>query len=46
MVSSVNRQGGNAKIKVVYGADHDVWDAAYSDDEMLEWLLSQRKKKK
>lgn len=43
MVASVNKHGGNAKIKIVYGKDHDVWDDAYSDGEILDWLLSQKK---
>ena len=45
MVSAINRHGGNARIKIAPGVGHDVWDIAYSDEEALSWLLSQRKNK-
>ncbi len=43
MLSAVNRNGGNAQIKIYYGVDHNAWDYAYTDDELLAWLLKQRR---
>ena len=45
MVSSVNKRGGNAQIKVLYGVMHNAWDAAYQGDELYTWLLSHRRAK-
>jgi predicted peptidase len=42
MLRVVNRRGGNAKIKVIHGAKHNVWDLAYSGDELYTWLLSHK----
>ena len=42
MVKSVNRNGGNARIKVLYGVGHNAWNAAYEGDELYTWLLSHR----
>ena len=43
MLTSVNSRGGNAKLKICYHVGHDAWNHAYTDDELLEWMLSQRK---
>lgn len=45
MVSSVNKRGGNAQIKVLYGVMHNAWDAAYQGDELYAWLLSHKRAK-
>ena len=42
MISSVNKRGGNAKIKVLYGVRHNAWDDAYAGDELYTWLLSHK----
>ena len=42
MVKSVNKRGGNAQIKVLYGVGHDAWEAAYAGDELYTWLLSHK----
>ena len=44
MVGRVNQRGGFAKVKIIPGRGHHVWKDAYSDDELLSWLLSQVKK--
>ena len=44
MLTSVNKRGGNAQIRVLYGVGHDAWNAAYAGDELYTWLLSQRRK--
>ena len=41
MLTSINSRGGNAKLKICYGVGHDAWNYAYTDDALLEWLLSQ-----
>ncbi|MBQ7346537.1 MAG: alpha/beta fold hydrolase [Clostridia bacterium] len=43
MLTSVNKRGGHAQIKILYGVKHNAWDAAYSDDELLSWLLQQKR---
>lgn len=43
MIKSVNRRGGMAKIKILYGVGHNAWDAAYEGDELYTWLLSHKK---
>ena len=42
MLTSINSRGGNAKLKICYGVGHDAWNYAYTDDALLEWMLSQR----
>ena len=44
MLTSINKRGGNAKIKILYGVKHDAWNVAYSDDELIDWMLQQKKK--
>lgn len=44
MLSAINRHGNkNARLKVCYGVKHNAWDYAYTDDELLEWMLAQHK---
>ena len=43
MIKSVNRNGGKAEIKILYGVGHNAWDAAYEGDELYTWLLSHKK---
>ncbi|MBQ9112936.1 MAG: prolyl oligopeptidase family serine peptidase [Clostridia bacterium] len=38
MVSSINRKGGHATLKLFHGVKHNAWDYAF-EDEMVEWLL-------
>lgn len=45
MLQSVNKRGGKAQIKVLYGVGHDAWNAAYQGDELWSWLLSHKLKK-
>ena len=40
MVKSVNKRGGNAQIKILYGVGHDAWEQAYEGDALYTWLLS------
>ena len=46
MIKSVNRNGGHAEIKVLYGVGHNAWDVAYSGDELYKWLLSHKRAEK
>ena len=43
MLRAVNKNGGKAQLKICYGVGHNAWDHAYTDDALLEWLLSQHK---
>lgn len=42
MVKSVNKRGGNAQIRILYGVEHNAWDIAYEGDELYNWLLSHK----
>ncbi len=43
MLNAVNKRGGNAQLKILYGVGHDAWETAYSGDELMNWLLSHKK---
>lgn len=43
MLNSVNKCGGNAKLKICHGVGHNAWDYAYTDEELMSWLLEQKK---
>ena len=43
MLTSINKRGGDAKLKICYGIGHDAWDIAYDGDELVNWLLSHKK---
>ena len=43
MVSWVNRKGGHAQIKILHGVGHNAWDTADGTDELLNWMLQQRR---
>ena len=43
MIQSVNKHGGNAQIKILYGVGHDAWKAAYQGDELYTWMLSHKR---
>lgn len=40
MLSSINKHGGKAQIKICFGVGHNVWNIAYDGDELVNWLLS------
>lgn len=44
MVKAVNDAGGCAKLTTYKGVGHGCWDLAYSDPELIKWLLSNKKK--
>ena len=43
MVNRINRHGGNAQIRILPDAGHGGWGVAYSSDELLEWMLAQKR---
>lgn len=43
MVSAVNAAGGHAELTVYPECAHNCWDKAYSQTDVLEWLLAQRR---
>lgn len=43
MLNSINKRGGNAQLKICYGVGHNAWDIAYDGDELMNWMLAQRK---
>lgn len=40
MLHSINKRGGNARLKICYGIGHNAGDVAYAGDELVDWLLS------
>ena len=40
MVDAVNRNGGNAKLTLYEGVEHNSWEPTYSNPEVYQWLLS------
>jgi len=45
MVKGVNKSGGKAEIKILYGVTHNAWDEAYRGDELYTWMLSHKRNK-
>lgn len=43
MLTAVNRSGGSAQLEICYGTEHNAWDFAYSDNRLINWLLSHEK---
>ena len=42
MIKGVNKRGGHAELRILYGVEHNAWDVAYSGDELYTWMLSHR----
>jgi predicted peptidase len=43
MIAAINACGGHAQLSVYPDIGHDVWDVAYADPKLYEWLLQQRR---
>lgn len=43
MLSRIQKRGGSAELKILYGVGHNAWDVAYDGDELVQWLLSHKK---
>ncbi|MBU0638991.1 MAG: dienelactone hydrolase family protein [Planctomycetes bacterium] len=43
MVAAVQRAGGQIRYSELPGVTHNSWDPAYSDQEVIAWMLSQRR---
>ena len=39
MLTSINRRGGSAQLKICYGVGHNAWDYAYTDDTLIDWMM-------
>jgi predicted peptidase len=46
LTEAVKTRGGNVRYTEYAGVAHNSWDRAYWEDELLPWLLAQRKPKK
>lgn len=44
MVKELRRNGNNAKLTLYPEVGHNAWDYAYTDEEMVNWLVKQSKK--
>ena len=43
MLSRISANGGKAELKIYNGVVHNAWDYAYTDDKIVEWLLSNKR---
>lgn len=43
MVDAVNNAGGHAKLTICDGVSHNSWINAYSNRELFDWLMSQKR---
>ncbi|WP_266204699.1 carboxylesterase family protein [Pontibacter kalidii] len=43
MAGAIKRAGGNVKLTVYPGVNHNSWDYAFKEPELLQWLFSQEK---
>ena len=43
LVNLINAWGGNARVTLYPGVGHDSWVNAYTDPELIEWMLAQHK---
>jgi predicted peptidase len=41
MIRLLQDAGGNARITIYPGANHDSWTETYNNPELYEWLLKQ-----
>ena len=44
MAAALRALGANVHYTELAGIDHNAWDSAYEDAEMVEWLLTQRRR--
>ncbi|MBQ7049158.1 MAG: prolyl oligopeptidase family serine peptidase, partial [Firmicutes bacterium] len=44
MMKAVNKLGGHAEIKICYGKGHNVWEIAYQDPALYDWMMKQKRK--
>jgi len=43
MTEAINKRGGHAKLTVYPDLQHNCWDRAYDEDDLIPWLLSCKK---
>lgn len=46
MARVINSNGGNAKLSLYPNDNHNSWDSAFAEPELLPWLFNQTKNKK
>ena len=45
MLTAINKNGGNATLKICNGVGHNAWDIAYEGDELASWLMEHKRSK-
>lgn len=43
-VKKINELGGNAKITIIQGGGHDITETVFKRDDLIKWMVSQKKK--
>ncbi|MDX5437135.1 MAG: prolyl oligopeptidase family serine peptidase [Pontibacter sp.] len=44
MAKAIEQEGGNVRLTIYPGVNHNSWDYAFKEPELLEWLFSKEKK--
>lgn len=44
MIEAIRKAGGNPKVTIYPGVDHDSWSATYTNPDVFAWLFAQKKK--
>jgi hypothetical protein len=43
MISKLQAAGANPKVTYYESGDHDCWDKAYAENELMKWIQEQRR---
>ena len=44
MLKALHKNGGHAELKICYGVGHNAWETAYTDPDLIDWMLAQKRK--
>ena len=40
----LTRAKADVKLTICYGVGHNAWEVAYQDDDLIDWMLAQKRK--
>ena len=44
MLRELTRAGADVKLTICYGVGHNAWETAYTDPDLIDWMLAQKRK--
>ena len=44
MLRELTRADADVKLTICYGAGHNAWETAYTDPDLIDWMLAQKRK--